>query len=66
MLQYGSLVESCISYCEIFRKIYAIDTRSPVLSVALSDCGKKNEFYNMRFRTNKIYVYIKYHRKSYI
>jgi len=40
-----------------FWEIYVIDTRSPVLSIALSDCRRKNEFHNVRFRTNKIYVY---------
>lgn len=41
---------------EIFREIYVIDTRSPVLSVALSDRGRKNEFRSTRFRTNEICV----------
>jgi len=51
-----ALVESCISYCEIFREIYVIGTHSPVLSAALSNYGRKNEFYSVRFWTNEIYV----------
>lgn len=39
-----------------FFEKFMLSARSRVLSVPLSDCGRKNEFYRVCFRTNEIYV----------
>lgn len=55
MLQYGSRRTSCISYCRDFSGNLCY-RHKPSFILALSDCGRKNEFHSTRFRTNEIYV----------